>query len=91
MRTVYIGLPYVRVSPDTSSFLAFVRAGFQKSAVCPGFWPNPQVHSNVAICKGVRTKLLKAIRSSDKYTWSQPLAQSSSSLTVPESQDEAGD
>ena len=38
-------------------------------------------------------KLLKAIRSSGKYrpTWSQPLAQSSSSLTVPESQDEAGD
>ena len=36
-------------------------------------------------------KLLKATRSSDKYTWSQPLAQSSSSLTVPESQDEAGD
>jgi len=36
-------------------------------------------------------KLLKAIRSSDKYTWSEPLAQSSSSLTVPESQDEAGD
>jgi len=30
---------------------------------------------------------------SDKYrpTWSQPVAQSSSSLTVPESQDEAGD
>ena len=27
-------------------------------------------------------KLLKATRSSDKYTWSQPLAQSSSSLTV---------
>jgi len=28
--------------------------GFRKSAVCPaGFWPNPQVHSNVANCKGV--------------------------------------
>jgi len=25
------------------------------------------------------------------YTWSQPLAQSSSGITVPESQDEAGD
>jgi len=55
-------LPYVRVSPDTSSFLAFVRAGFLKSAVCPGFWPNLQVHSNAANCKGVRrheTKNLK--------------------------------
>jgi len=31
-----------------------VRAGFRKSAVCPGFWPNPQVQSNVANCKGVR-------------------------------------
>ena len=65
-----------------------VRAGYRKSAVSPGFWPNPQIHSNVANCKGVR---VKAIRSSDKYTWSQPLAQSSSSLTVHESQDEAGD
>jgi len=36
-------------------------------------------------------RLLKAIRFLDKYTGSQPLAQSSSSLTVPESQDEAGD
>jgi len=24
------------------------QTGFLKSAVCPGFWPNPQVHSNVA-------------------------------------------
>ena len=31
-----------------------VRVGFRKSAVCPGFWPNPQVHLNVANCKGVR-------------------------------------
>jgi len=30
-----------------------VRVGFRKSAVCSGFWPNPQVHTNVANCKGV--------------------------------------
>src|SRR6218665_229904 len=29
-----LGLPYVQVSPDTSSFSASVRAAFQK---CPGF------------------------------------------------------
>ena len=34
-----LGLPYVRVSPDMSSFWASVRAGFQKSAFCPGFCP----------------------------------------------------
>ena len=51
--------------------------------------------SNILSCRDFYTylcsqpKLLKAIRSSDKYTWSQPLAQSSSNLTVPESQDEA--
>ena len=44
-------------------------------------------------CLCSQPKLLKSIRSSGKYrsTWSQPLAQSSSSLTVPESHDEAGD
>jgi len=132
--SAFLGLLYVRFSPDTSSFLAFVWAGFRKSAVRPGFfWPNLQVHSNVANCKGIRRhetkkarkfsiqerkgilfvqhnfkhlscrdfytyaylcsqpKLLKAICFSDKYTWSQPVAQSSSSLTVPGSQDEAGD
>ena len=60
-----IGLPYVRVSPDTSSFFGLcpsVRAGFRKSAVCPGFWPNPQVHSNVANCKGVRRHETKKAR-----------------------------
>ena len=36
-------------------------------------------------------KLLKEIRSSDKYTWSQTRAQPSSSLTVSESQEEQGD
>jgi len=39
-----------------------VRVGFRKSAVCPGFWPNPQVHSNVADCKGVRRHETKKAR-----------------------------
>ena len=29
-------------------------AGYQKSVVCLSFWPNLQVYSNVADCKGVR-------------------------------------
>jgi len=60
-----LGLPYVRLSPDTSSFFGLcpgVQAGFRKSAVCPGFWPNPQVHSNVANCKGVRRHETKKAR-----------------------------
>ena len=39
-----------------------VRAGFRKSAVCPGFRPNPQVLSNVANCKGVRRHETKKAR-----------------------------
>jgi len=42
--------------------LPVVRAGFRKSAVCPGFWPNPQVYSNVADCKGVRRYETKKAR-----------------------------
>jgi len=40
-----VGLPYVRVSRTRPLFglCPGVRAGFRKSAVCPGFWPNPQV------------------------------------------------
>jgi len=34
-----LGLPYATVSPDTSSFWASVRAGFQKLAVCQVFAP----------------------------------------------------
>jgi len=39
-----------------------VRTVSQKSAVCPGFWPNPQVHSNVANYKGVRRHETKKAR-----------------------------
>jgi len=52
------------VFPGHVLFLAFVRASgrvFSKLAVCPGFWPNPQVHSNVAIAKeydGMRQRKL---------------------------------
>jgi len=45
--SAFLGLLYVRFSPDTSSFLAFVRAGFRKSAVRPGFFG--------PICKYIRT------------------------------------
>jgi len=34
-----LGLPYVRVSPDTSSFLAFVRAGFRNRRFVLVFGP----------------------------------------------------
>jgi len=39
-----------------------VQAGFRKSAVCPGFWPNPQLYFNVAVCKGVRRHETKKAR-----------------------------
>ena len=39
-----------------------VRAGFRKSMVCPGFWPNPQVYLNVADCEGVRRHKAKKAR-----------------------------
>ena len=42
-------------------------------------------------CLCSQPKLLKEIRSSDKYTWSQTRAQPSSSLTVSESQEQQGD
>ena len=61
-----IGVPCIRPGfPGHVLFFGFcpgVRAGFRKSAVCPGFWPNPQVHSNVANCKGVRRHETKKAR-----------------------------
>jgi len=58
---ITLGLPYVWVSPDTSSFLAFVRAGFQKSSVCPGFGPIRKYIRKLPIAKaydGMRQRKL---------------------------------
>ena len=40
--------------PGHVLFFGLCPGGFSKMALCPGFWPNPQVHLNAANCKGVR-------------------------------------
>ena len=61
-------IPRVTIRPGFPGHVLFfglcpgIRAGFRKSAVYPGFWPNPQVHSNVANCKGVRRHETKKAR-----------------------------
>ena len=48
---VCVGLRRVIIRPGFPGHVLFF--GFCPAG-CPGFWPNPQVHSNVANCKGVR-------------------------------------
>ena len=83
-----LGLPYVRVSPDTSSFwpLSGRSGGFSKIGGLSGFLAQSASRPTFE-----RYQLQRRTTAWDKESSLVMSTQSSSSLTVPESQDEAGD